>query len=211
MYKYSILLLFFLVSCTPDDVTTLYENGKTKEIYSINKEGVKNGLYKMFREDGSLSEESHYAKGQLSGKRKIYFPDGKQVEIEENYIADELVGDHVVFYPSGAKLLESTFVEGKMNGLLTKYFEDGSINETVTFVDNEEQGPFKEYYANGQVQWEGQYLNGDQEFGLLKQYDEAGTLIKKMMCDSLGVCQTIWTPEKGDIELKEFNLTKEEI
>ena len=208
MYKYAIFLSLFLFSCSPEDVTTTYENGNIKEVYGVNKDGLKNGLYKSFREDGTLSEESNFKQDQLSGTRKVYFPDGKQVEIVENYQADVMEGEHVVYYPSGAKLIESSFTGGKMNGLLTKYFEDGNIMETVTFKDNVENGPFKEYYANGKIQWEGSFLNGDQEFGLLQQYDETGILIKKMMCDSLGVCQTIWTPEKGDIVPKKLNLSK---
>lgn len=210
MYKYSFFLLLFLASCTPEEVTTTFEDGTVKEIYTINKEGLKDGMFKQYRKDGSLLEESEYEDDKLSGTRKMYFPDGKQVEIEELYKDDVMVGKHVVYYPNGAKLIESNFVDGKMTGILTKYFEDGNIMEVVTFEDNVEQGPFKEYYANGQVQWDGNYLNGDKEFGLLTQFDESGQLIKKMMCDSLGVCQTIWTPEKGDIDPEKFTLTKPE-
>jgi len=215
MYKsatyFSLFILSFVFySCAPEDVVTTFENGSTKEIYAVNDEGQKNGVYKLFREDGTLQEESNFKKDQLVGQRKIYFQDGKQIEILENYKDGILEGEHVDYYESGGKLIVSNYVDGKMNGLLTKYYEDGKVMETVTFKDNMEMGPFKEYYANGQVQWEGNFLNGDQEFGLLTQFDESGSMIKKMMCDSLGVCQTIWTPEKGDIELKEFNLSKPE-
>ena len=117
-------------------------------------------------------------------------------------------GEHFVYYPSGKLMIESNYEGGKMNGLFTKYFESGEVAETVTFVDNNEMGPFTEYHSNGKVQWKGNYLDGDKEFGLLEQFDEHGTLIKKMMCDTLGVCQTIWTPEKGDIVPKQLNLSK---
>lgn len=210
MHKYAIFISLFLISCTQKDVTTTYENGSTMEVFKVNKEGQKNGLYRLYREDGTLAEESNFDKDQLSGKRRVYFEDGIQVEIEELYKENEMDGEHFVFYPSGAKLIESNFTAGKMNGLLIKYFEDGQIMESVTFKDNVETGPFKEYYANGQVQWDGVYLDGDKEFGLLKQYSEEGALIKKMMCDSLGVCQTIWTPEKGDISPEKLTLTKPE-
>ena len=65
--------------------------------------------------------------------------------------------------------------------------------------DNNENGPFKEYYPNGNIHWEGNYLNGDNEFGILNEYNEQGELIKKMDCDSMAVCKTIWTKENGDI------------
>ncbi len=208
MYKYLIFICILFSACAADEVTTTFDDGSIKEVFSVNKEGQKDGVYKLFREDGTLYEESNYSNDQLNGLRRVYFPDGVQVEIEELYDHDVMEGEHLVYYPSGSKLIEVNFTEGKMNGLLTKYFEDGNVQETVTFVDNVEMGAFKEYYANGQVQWEGSFLNGDTEFGLLKQFDESGELIKKMMCDSLGVCQTIWTPEKGDIDIQNLNLSK---
>ncbi len=208
MYKYVLLFSFIFVSCAPKEVTISYKDGQPNEVYTVNDDDQKHGSYKKYREDGSLEEESNYNNGKLSGKRKIYFPKADQIEIEELYQDGVMHGEHIIYYPSGKKMIESAYVNGKMEGLFTKYFEDGNIMEVVTFKDNLENGPFKEYYSNGQVQWEGSFLEGDKEFGLLTQFDEQGQVMKKMMCDSLGVCQTIWTPEKGDIEPKNLNLTK---
>lgn len=63
--------------------------------------------------------------------------------------------------------------------------------EEVMFADNEENGPFTEYHKNGSLKAEGNYLNGDNEHGLLKLYNEEGELVRKMQCDS-GICQTTW-------------------
>jgi len=93
MYKYTIIFCLFLYSCGPDDVTTTFEDGTTKEVYSVNKEGKKEGVYKLFRENGSLQEESNFKNDQLSGERKIYFPDGKVVEVLENYVEGKMEGD----------------------------------------------------------------------------------------------------------------------
>ena len=68
--------------------------------------------------------------------------------------------------------------------------------EEVLFKDNEENGPFVEYYDNGEIEWKGSYLNGDNEFGILEQYDRTGVLIKKMECDSLGACITVWIKDE---------------
>jgi len=85
-----------------------------------------------------------------------------------------------------------------MNGLLKRYYDTGTIQEEVTIVKGMENGPFKEYYAGGQLEWEGSYLNGDNEDGLLVQFAEDGSTIKKMQCNN-GVCRTIWTEKDGDI------------
>ena len=89
-----------------------------------------------------------------------------------------------------------------MQGLIKSYYPEGPLKEEVTMVDNEENGPFTEYYKDGTKEWEGTYLNGDNEFGLLKHYNDKGVLIKKMMCDSLAICSTIWTLEGGDVKPK---------
>jgi len=200
--------VFLFASCSNKEVIISYENGQKNEVYTVNEENQKDGVYKKYREDGSLLEESSYADGILNGTRKLYYDDGEKVEIEEFYKNGTMEGEHFVFYPSGKLMIESNYEDGKMNGLFIKFFESGDTAETVSFVDNEEMGPFTEYHPNGKIQWKGNYLNGDKEFGLLEQFDDQGTLIKKMMCDTLGVCQTIWTPEKGDIVPKKLNLSK---
>jgi antitoxin component YwqK of YwqJK toxin-antitoxin module len=137
----------------------------------------------------------------LEGTRILYYENGKK-EIEENYINGVMEGEYKSYYLNGEENVVAQFKNGVMTGMVKRYFESGTLMEEVTFEENEENGPFKEYYENGQIQWEGNYLNGDNEFGLLTHYNESGVIIKKMQCDSNAICQTIWTPEKGDIPLK---------
>ena len=70
--------------------------------------------------------------------------------------------------------------------------------EQVTFVNNTENGPFQEFYPSGQVKVEGEYLNGDNEHGVLKFYNEDGVLTKTMDCNQ-GMCKTTWKLEESDI------------
>ena len=118
------------------------------------------------------------------------------------YDHDMIVGPYKTYFEDGTLSQEATYVNGMMQGDLKTYYKSGKIKEVVTMRDNEENGPFQEYYESGKIKWEGQFLNGDNEFGLLKNYNETGELVKKMMCDSLAVCTTIWTLEKGDIDFK---------
>ena len=55
------------------------------------------------------------------------------------------------------------------------------------------------YYENGQIHWKGTYLNGDNEFGLLEEWDSLGTMIKRMKCDSMAVCRTFWRPGMPEV------------
>ena len=47
-----------------------------------------------------------------------------------------------------------------------------------------------EYHPNRKKCTGRPIFNGDNEFGLLERFDTTGTLIKKMMCDSMAICRT---------------------
>ena len=202
IYPYLIIILSLLIcSCGGENnLKSIKDNqGNIVESYQVDETGLKHGVFKAFDAAGNLTEEAEYRHGKLNGYRRIYRTD-KSMEIEEHYTDDVIDGAYTVFYQDGGVELSGDYTDGEMNGQLQRYFESGSLMETVTMVDNNENGTFKEYYENGNIQWEGNYVNGENEVGLLKQYNESGELIKKMMCDSLSICQTIWTIEKGDVK-----------
>lgn len=204
MMKNLIYLLLILVfaSCGRrlDEVVIKNEQGAVVEKYYLDKDSLKFGAYTSYDEDGVLFEESQYRNGVLDGTRKIYFPDGG-IEISENYEKGQIAGLYETYYNNGQVNLVAEYVDGKMEGIVKRYYETGELMEEVTFVANEENGPFREFYKNGQVKWEGEYKDGDNEFGLIKSYDENGQLVKKMECGKYQgeyICQTVWTLEEGD-------------
>jgi len=194
----SLVILVTLGCSNKSEVTTNYEDGSVQERFSINTDSLKHGLFTSYRPTGELAETANYENGILEGERKLIYENGK-VEIEEHYINDKLHGKYKTFYPSGKLELEMNYQNGIIEGKSVKYYESGNLMEEVTFENNEEQGPFVEYHENGNKKWEGSYLKGENEVGLLLNYDQDGTLVKKMICDSMSICQTIWTLEKGDI------------
>jgi antitoxin component YwqK of YwqJK toxin-antitoxin module len=202
IYPYLIIILgLSIISCQGESniKSVKDDQGNVVESYAIDEAGLKHGVFKTFDTEGNLTEEAEYNHGKLNGYRRIFRSD-KSMEIEEHYTDDVINGAYTVYYPNGGVELSGDYIDGEMNGQLQRYYESGNLMETVTMVDNNENGEFKEYYENGNIQWEGNYVNGENEVGLLKQYNESGDLIKKMMCDSLSICQTIWTIEKGDVK-----------
>lgn len=192
-----IIALFLFFGCSQKKwVETTDDYDRVIEKYQINKEGLKDGPYEAYYEDGTLKENATYLAGKLEGRRVIYHPNG-QKDIEEMYENNLLIGDYLNYSPQGQLILKATYKGGVMDGMLIRYDTLGRLIEEVTMRNNEENGPFREYYANGQLHWEGTYLNGDNEFGELKEYNEQGELLKKMECDSLAVCRTVWTKEDG--------------
>jgi len=204
MFMRLLLFLFLIVilfsNCEKSLKTIEVKNdaGIIVEQYQIDADSLKIGQAKIFDDDGDLFDLSIYSDGKLNGKRTIYYKDGS-IDTEENYTNNVLVGEYKKYYQNGKLMQTGTYTEGVLDGQVVSYFENGELRESVSFVNNIESGDFVEYYENGKKHWEGTYRNGDNEYGLLIEYDSLENVIKKMDCDTLGMCRTIWTKEKGDI------------
>jgi antitoxin component YwqK of YwqJK toxin-antitoxin module len=188
-----ILFIIGLVGCNKNEnIEIRRADGTIQFKYKVDQSGKRQGEYLVFFENGiDIFEKSYYQDSLLEGARTLYFKNG-QPEIIETYHNGVLEDTVYTYYSNGAIKLKSPYVNGVLEGTLLKYRLDGTILEAVTFVDNQEEGPFKEYYPNGRVKWTGQYLHGNQEFGELIYFDSTGLMLKKMFCDSVGKCRTIW-------------------
>lgn len=195
------ILAITAISCS--DLSTIKdynEDGSIYRTYQVDKDSLIQGKYIVYYEGdkNQVFEEANYIDGKLNGERALYYENGV-AEIKEFYADDVLIDTVMVYYPSGQIKRKSSYDAGVLSGKVLSYYETGTLKEEATFVNNMENGPFTEYHPNGQPKWKGSFLNGDSEFGELLAYNEEGTLIRKMMCDSNAVCSTFWTLEKGDL------------
>lgn len=207
MFFFAFCLLLTGCKTKLEKVETIDEDSGEKITYTRKVDNFgKQGLYTRWTKEGNKAEEAMYENDTLHGVRKLFYPDGT-VFIEEYYDMGEFKGPWKTFHENGQVKLEGEYIENKMEGVWKGYYDNGALKEEVLFKASEENGAFTEYYKNGKLKAEGNYLNGDNENGLLKLYDEAGELVKKMNCVK-GVCRTIWTKEDGDITPKENGLNK---
>ncbi len=178
-----------------DTVEVELSNGK-REVFSYGLPGeIRQGWYRRFRPEGTPEEEAFYQNGKLDGKRILYYANG-DTQIVETYRNGLFHGPYRLYYPNENLHQEGQFIENVMTGIWKTYYESGELKEEVTFENNLENGPFIEYYKTGQVSVEGEYLEGDQEHGPLKFYNEEGVHVKTMTCDR-GLCRTTWELEEG--------------
>lgn len=185
--------LLGLMACKKS-AKTYFDTGELKEVIQINADSAYHGEYQRFSISGKLAETAEFDNGVQVGTKKLYFENGK-VEQETQYKDGITDGFYKVYYESGKIKVDATIKNGKFEGIFKKFYENGGLEEVVTFKDDVENGPFEEYYENGKLKWKGNYLNGDNEFGLLEHFDENGTLVKKMQCDSMAICRTTWKKE----------------
>ncbi|MCB0689399.1 MAG: toxin-antitoxin system YwqK family antitoxin [Saprospiraceae bacterium] len=186
--------LSIFIACSPiQQVEIKDDSGQLTESYQIDKKtGQKEGEYRRYS-NGRLVEIANYSADTLHGIRTLFSSEGIK-EIEEWYDKGTYEGSYQTFYPGGQVKLEGQYINGSMEGEWKKYYESGQLMENVVMHENEENGPFVEYWENGNLKAEGTYLDGDNEHGELKLYDEQGALEKTMQCER-GICHTTWKRE----------------
>lgn len=189
----AVLLLATGCKSKVEQVENVDSYGYTERYQRSKDDFARQGLYQKFDEQGRLMEEATYENDTLSGLRVLYFEKG-DTQIVETYRQGIFDGPYRSYYESGQLNLSGQYEANEMTGDWDRYYKNGQLMERVRFKDNAENGPFIEYHENGNLKAEGAYLNGDNEHGLLKLYDEQGELKRKMNCEQ-GICRTIWKRE----------------
>lgn len=197
-----VLIIMVFSSCKDKIIITNYETGEKHEEYQYVGDSLKDGTYKRYSEGGILLEEANYKEGKLNGERIIYSKNGIK-EISEFYENDVLNGPLTEYHENGKVKMAGVYTNNVLEGIVKVYYASGNIKEEVSFENSAEEGPFKEFHENGNIKWEGTYRNGDKEFGLLKEYNEKGELIRKMMCDERAICTTTWTIDGSHLKKKD--------
>ncbi|MEP2771605.1 MAG: hypothetical protein ABJH05_05625 [Fulvivirga sp.] len=143
-----IALVFYLVK-----YPFANSDGKTKKVGITDREGLRQGLWKVYDENGELVSEKNYLNDTLHGVAKAYFDNGKL------YTHVHYMNGHFV----------DTFYH---------YFKNGNLNH-IGFYDStgKSQGEFKVFYESGQLKQIGYKLDG-QFHGQLTEFNIAGDTVR---------------------------------
>lgn len=196
LWIFAVLPVLFQTFCRQNNLETVETRdpeGRLERFERRKTDFAREGLYQKFAADGKLLEEAHYLSDTLDGERKYFYPNGT-VESVEHYLRGAYHGTYRKYYENGQLQVQQEFVNGAMEGLSLRYYPNGTLQEKVTIRDNEENGPFQEYWENGNLKTEGAYQpseEGSLEQGELKEYDEAGQLVRIADCNR-GRCATRW-------------------
>ena len=77
-------------------------------------------------------------------------------------------------YVNGQKAIETSFKDGKANGLQTKWHENGQKREEINYKDGKWDGLWVVWYKNGQKKLEENYKNGKLVEGSAKYWNSKG-------------------------------------
>ena len=174
--------------------TIEYLNGypvKRERINRTDQNGLKQGVWKYFWENGNLQLEGAYQNDKKNGFFKYYDTDGNFQKIEK-WENDILIEDaqetkkldrKVEYHPNGKLKTEAYFFKGIPDGIRREYSPEGEViqgylfrngillGEGIIDEDGKKQGDWKEYYETGELRASGKYLNS-RPVGKWKYYFE---------------------------------------
>lgn len=119
-------------------VKSFYSTARVKEILSLNKDSIKNGISFHFNEDGYLDSSVEYKNGKLNGIKNKYYPDYGIYSYE--YRNDTLIYHKV--YDTLGELKYQTPLDLAKIGKTTYYLRskrnyiDMGKGDTITIINN---------------------------------------------------------------------------
>ncbi len=167
-------------------IITIFNNKKgtfigKESINRIDKNNLKQGLWKTFYDNRKIKTESTFKNDLLNGYYKEYDKKGKLLNAVlyingvAQQFADELADLSLKkeYFNNGKLRKESLLdVNGKEHGLVKYYNEEGSLAYSENYfhgillskglIDDKEQkqGDWEEYYVDGQLKSKGKYIDG---------------------------------------------------
>ena len=113
------------------------------------KDGLYNGIYKEYFEDGILKRESNYNLGVLQGRERKFFENGKLSE-DLNYNLGNLNGVRNVYWINGMMKEINNFKNGILVGETTYFYSNGKLRKTISFdLQGRKDGLWTSYDSEG--------------------------------------------------------------
>jgi uncharacterized protein len=138
----------------------------------ITREGKKEGPWKNYFQNGTISSIGNYKNNLRTGSWKFYYDEGK-IEQEGKYKNDKEDGLWKWYYLAGSIKTEDEFNEGKEEGLFTEYDTLGNVITNGSYFDGQKEGEWT--YKVGDYSEKGKYV-GDLKDGKWQAFYKDGKL-----------------------------------
>lgn len=166
------------------------------------KQGLKQGFWKVKYENGHIRYEGFFKDGKPSGILKRFYPDGT-IQAKMEFSDNGKKAQTTLYYNNGVKAAEGFYVNekkdsvwkyysyynknlsavdrfdnGKKNGVCEKYYSDGSLLEELMWKEGVKDGIWNQYFQNGRPKLTGAYKN-DKRQGKFTFYYPDGSIETK--------------------------------
>lgn len=158
-----------------DSITKWYDYNGTLEIIINHKNGMRNGEYVLFGEDGKTAALKFiYRDDQITGYTYL----DKNNQWLPLVVVKNGTFDVKAYYPNGKPSFEGSFMKNSRHGLIRSYYMNGNIKNEKNFDLGIYEGQQKENFINGKPRLIYGEKDG-QTHGVYKTFNENGTLIKE--------------------------------
>ncbi|MBB3697601.1 hypothetical protein KMW28_05405 [Flammeovirga yaeyamensis] len=140
---------------------------------------VRNGVTKVYDQEGNLKQKGTYKEGKIDGKYYTYFPKSTTVQKESDFVDGKLEGESKEFYTSGVLKQVIPFENNIEHGLRLEYYESGQLMSENRIVKGRTTGNYKNYYEDGQLKSEMITALGKEQKGVFREFSEKGILLKE--------------------------------
>lgn len=171
-----------------ETVTTYHPNGRPKEVGNY-KDGVPEGVFRLYSDSGTIIGAEVYLEGILVGKGIYDLAGVKQGHWQEFYETGELKGEGD--YKDGVKIGSWKYLyengkidqigkydnKGRPTGTWKWYYENDQLLREEIYTDGLRNGTLTEYGVNGVIITQGEYIDGLKEghwFFQIDDYREEG-------------------------------------
>ena len=154
----SVLAISVITFSCNNKKTNYYENGQIESEGFI-KDGMKQGEWIYFEQNGDTLQILNYLLDSLNGK-SFYYENNKlkSVETYKNGIEH---GENIFYYESGQVESKGQIENNVQEGELINFYPNGKLKGIYYMKNGSPLGEFKNYYQNGNIQSTGQpYSSG---------------------------------------------------
>jgi antitoxin component YwqK of YwqJK toxin-antitoxin module len=156
-----------------------YEEGTellSVEFYLL--DGVYNGAYATYYQDGLPKHTAFFDNGVLNGLEEHYYENG-QLKESVNYAQGKFNGKRMVYWSNGILKEQNLFSNGILGGENLFYFSDGKLRKRLKFDANgKRDGLWEDFHSNGQLKLSVEYQNGIL-LSTSDTFDFQGNIVKK--------------------------------
>ena len=106
-----------------------------------------------------LKSEISYLDGHMNGEYKMWYDNG-QLSDHRFYLDDSLHGEWKCWYDNGQISEQCFFMDGKLHGEYKEWYCNGQISENVFYTNSNIHGEYKKWYSNGELSEHIFYVDG---------------------------------------------------
>lgn len=112
------------------------------------EDGLKDGPWQEFFDNGNLKAEGNYDMGVKVGAWTFYHPNGKVKQTGKYSENGKLTGRWIWYYASGNVLREESYRNGLADGLMTEYDDLGNIITEGDYIEGMREGEWLLQYGD---------------------------------------------------------------